>query len=94
MPDEHGALARLDAAFGLFSVGIAATPELEAAIASHADRLTKTMAPWATGGNYLNFSETKTDTHSAFDAETYSRLQAVRAQVDPHGVLQANHEIA
>jgi FAD/FMN-containing dehydrogenase len=94
VPDEHGALPTLDAAYAMFGVGIAATPEIGAVIAGHARALTETMAPWSTGSRYLNFSETKIDARSAFDAESYSRLQAVRAQVDPHGVLRANHEIA
>ncbi len=94
VPDVHGALPKLDAAFALFGVGIVATPELGIAVAGHARVLTATMEPWSTGSRYLNFSETGSDARSAFDAESYSRLQAVRAQIDPSGVLQANHEIA
>jgi len=94
VPEEHGALPALDAAYALFSVGIAATPELGVAVAAHARAVSETMEPWSTGGSYLNFAETRTDPRSAYPAETYSRLQAVRAQVDPSGLLQANHEIA
>jgi FAD/FMN-containing dehydrogenase len=94
VPEEHGALPKLDAAYALFSVGIAATPELGIAVAAHARAVTETMEPWSTGGSYLNFAESRTDTRTAYESETYCRLQAVRAQVDPARLMHANHEIA
>jgi FAD/FMN-containing dehydrogenase len=51
------------------------------------------MAPYGHGGHYLNFAETKVDTGSAYSADAYARLRAVRANVDPEGLFKANHEI-
>jgi hypothetical protein len=94
VPEEHGALARLDGQFAVFGVGIAATPEVGAAVEDSARALTEALRPWSTGSRYLNFSETPTDTRTAYEAETFARLQAVRAQVDPQRLLHANHELA
>jgi len=93
VPDDHGALPKLDAAAALFAVGIAATPELGIAVAAHARALAETMEPWSTGGTYLNFAEEPTDTRTAFPSETYQRLQSIRRQVDPDAIFQANHPI-
>jgi len=93
VPDDHGALPKLDAAAALFAVGIAATPELGIAVAAHARALAETMEPWSTGGTYLNFAEQPTDTRTAFPSETYQRLQSIRRQVDPDAIFQANHPI-
>lgn len=94
VPEEHGALAKLDAQFAVFGVGIAATPELGAAVVADARALTEALQPWSTGSHYLNFSETPTDTRTAYEADSLARLRAVRAQVDPHRLLHANHELA
>ncbi|MFP5362632.1 MAG: FAD-binding oxidoreductase [Thermoleophilia bacterium] len=92
-PGEHGALAKLDAAYAMFAVGVAATPELGVAVAGHAAALVETMHPWATGGSYLNFAERPTDTRTAYTTDAYERLRAIRRAVDPDGVFQANHAI-
>jgi len=92
-PEEHGALAKLDASVALFGVGIAATPEMGVAVAAHARVLAETMEPWCTGGTYLNLAEQPTDTRSAYPADVYERLQSIRRQVDPNGIFQANHAI-
>lgn len=92
VPEEHGALARMDAAYALFAVGIAPTPEIGAAVAGHAQARASAMAPWATG-SYLNFAEVPTDVRSGYDEETSARLQAVRTAVDPDGLIHANHPI-
>jgi len=49
---------------------------------------------WASGSAYLNLTERPVDTAIAYGADTYRRLQDVRARVDPDGLLRANHEIA
>jgi len=93
VPDEHGALPKLDAEFAMLGVGIAATPELGVAIAAHAHGLAEAMGPWSTGGNCLNFSEEPTDTRTGYTPDAYRRLQDIRRQVDPDGVFHANHPI-
>jgi FAD/FMN-containing dehydrogenase len=89
----HGALAKLDAKFVLFAGGLAIDPDVEAAILGHAARLKAALDPWVGTGQYLNFAEHAVDTSASFGAFTYRRLEAVKARVDPDGVIHANHSL-
>ena len=88
-----GALPRLDAAYAGFFVAIAATPEMAAQGLADARRLEQALAPWSSGRSFLNFTESRKDTRSAFDQDSFVRLGNVRATVDPEGVFVANHQI-
>lgn len=90
---RRGALAKLDAAFALFAVGIAMDDAMAAAAVRDAGRLVEAMQPWANGRSYLNFAETPTDVGTAYRDDDLRRLQAIRASVDPRGVMHANHQI-
>ena len=89
----HGALAKLDAPFILFTGGIAFDADMEAAVLDHAGRLKAGLEPWIMPGHYLNFAEHRVDTSESFGAFTYRRLQAVKARVDPGNVIHANHSL-
>jgi hypothetical protein len=89
-----GALPMLDAAFALFGVGMALTPEMRAAAVSDGRRLVEAMAPWTNGRSYLNFREGPTDVATGYRDDVLERLRRMRASVDPHSVMHANHEIA
>jgi FAD/FMN-containing dehydrogenase len=89
----HGALAKLDAQFVLFAGGLAVDAGMEAAVLAHAARVKAALAPWSGPGHYLNFAEHAVDTSASFGAFTYRRLQAVKARVDPEGVIHANHSV-
>jgi FAD/FMN-containing dehydrogenase len=93
--DAHGAgaLARVDAAYAGFFVAIAATPEMAAQGLVDAQRLEEALGPWSSGRSYLNFAETRVETETAFEHDTFVRLGTIRAEVDPDGVLVANHQI-
>jgi hypothetical protein len=43
---------------------------------------------------YLNFSEDDDDPSTFWTPEDYERLRAVKASVDPDGLIRANHAIA
>jgi len=51
------------------------------------------LAPYSAGREYSNFTEANGGADRFFDGETLARLRAVKADVDPEGVFQANHEI-
>jgi FAD/FMN-containing dehydrogenase len=55
--------------------------------------IAKGLAPWSSGRSYLNLAERPTDTRTAYPADTYRRLQALKTHTDPDGVFRANHEI-
>ena len=90
---EGGALSRLPGSYALFCAAVAPVPEAAAAGLADGAALVSAMAPWATGEHVLNFSDKVVDTATAFDAAAYDRLRAVKADVDPDGVFQANHEV-
>jgi FAD/FMN-containing dehydrogenase len=91
-PDRPSALPVLDGAFLLFAAGLVEGDD--DAVLTHARRVGGALAPWTNGRAYLNFSEHPIDTRRAFDADTFRRLQAVKARLDPYGVIHANHPIA
>jgi len=94
VPENAGALGRLDGAFALFAVGSPMSPELAAAIPPHLARVKATMSPWASEKVYVNFAERPAALRTAYRSDTVARLQAVKAQYDPYDLIQANHPIA
>jgi hypothetical protein len=89
-----GARSRLEAPYILFAVGVPATPELGAAIPPHLARVKAALAPWHAERVYLNFAEHPTDVSTAFGADAFAALQAVKAEYDPQDTIHANHAIA
>ena len=89
-----GALAELDAAYGLFAVGLPMTPELGAALPPALDRLVSAMEPWAADGGCFNFAERPCDVDAILPAETCDRLTETKRTWDPDGVIAANHAVA
>jgi FAD/FMN-containing dehydrogenase len=92
--EGHGALARIDGDYVMFAGGIAATPEMGAAVAQEAGGLVEALAPYGHGSHYLNFTEHRVDTRSAYSEDAYARLRSIRTTVDPEALFRANHEIA
>ena len=72
---------------------MAFNPDMEAAVLAHAGGLKAALEPWTARGHYLNFAEHEVDTSESFGAFTYRRLQAVKARLDPEGVIHANHAL-
>ncbi|MHA4817578.1 FAD-binding oxidoreductase [Streptomyces aculeolatus] len=54
------------------------------------------LAPWSTGGRYVNFLAgpgTERLTAEAYDAETYARLRVVKGKYDPENVFRHGHAV-
>jgi FAD/FMN-containing dehydrogenase len=88
-----GAVSAIDAAFALFAVGITPDEPAMGAVRAAVDAAQHAMAPWSTGGCYLNFAERRKAGSALFGAATFERLQAVKAAYDPANVIRANHEV-
>ena len=88
-----GALSHLPTEYALFCLAIAPVPELAELGLADARKVTAAMAPWSSGTHFLNFSEDRVDPRTGYDADAWTRLQAIRAAVDPAGVFLANHEV-
>ncbi|WP_219414822.1 BBE domain-containing protein [Pseudonocardia nigra] len=90
-PAVRSAVGNRDAAFSLMF--LASGP---AAIAARA-RLFAAMAPWGTGGVYLNFlsgADTAGDVARAYPADAWGRLRAIKAVHDPQNLFRINHNIS
>ncbi len=92
--DDAGALGRFRGAFATFAGGIPVDAAVAAGIETAIEHIDEALAPWDSGTRYLNFVEAPADTATMFAADAHARLRAIRAEVDPDGLLQANHEIA
>ena len=94
VPDGAGARSHIAAPYVFFAVGVPATPELAAAIPGSLAAMKAALAPWKAEGEYLNFAEHPVDVSTAFDADTFAALQAVKAKYDGDDTIHANHAIA
>jgi FAD/FMN-containing dehydrogenase len=89
-----GALPSLEGRFVLFAGGIAATPEMAAQGLADAARVVGSVRPWVASTHYLNFAEEPIDVGSAFGRTEWQRLSRICGEVDPDGVVLANHPVS
>ncbi|MDT4893540.1 MAG: hypothetical protein QOE97_2575 [Pseudonocardiales bacterium] len=87
-----GAVTGLDAQFAMFAVGIAPSEEAAAAVRESVDAVQCALAPWATGGAYVNFAERRKADTALFGASA-RRLREVKAAYDPADVIRGNHAV-
>jgi FAD/FMN-containing dehydrogenase len=92
-PEGAGALGALPGNFSLFASGVVPGPDAVSAVQEALDGLRSAMAGYETGRSYANFVERPVDPATLFAPEDYERLQAVRAAVDPDGLMAAAHAI-
>src|SRR3954447_987636 len=88
-----GAVTGFDAAFAMFAVGITPTPEAGVAVRAAVDAVQNRLAPWSTGHVYLNFAERHKAGSALFEADTFRRLQQVKATYDPADLIRSNHPV-
>ena len=89
----HGAVGGIDADYVLFLCGMALDANMGAFMKDFAVRIKSAMAPWSTPGQYLNFAEDAVDPSLSHDADTWTRLKAVKTRLDPENLIHANHAI-
>ena len=68
-------------------------PAVVAALEAHFAIVGSALAPQSSGRQYLNFAERQVDPVAFYGEETYARLRAVKAEVDPLEIFRGNHEI-
>jgi FAD/FMN-containing dehydrogenase len=90
---HHGARATLAGSYLMFAVGLVTAPDQLSAVTEQAEGIASALAQWAEG-SYANFVEVPSDARGFYDDETWRRLLAVRAKVDPDRLFRANHEVA
>jgi FAD binding domain len=90
---EHGALASIEAEYGLYAVGVAPTPEIGEAIRAHIEGIKDAVEPWTAGHAYLNFADTRRDPGTFWAEQAHRRLARIKQQVDPDGLVRSNHPV-
>jgi FAD/FMN-containing dehydrogenase len=93
VPAGAGAAGSLDGEYLLFSVGLLMGPDAAEPVLSALARFKAAMARYDNGSAYLNFAEHPADPATFFSDESYARLRAIRAAVDPEGRMVGNHPI-
>jgi FAD/FMN-containing dehydrogenase len=92
-PADGGAAASFDADLLMFAVGITPVPEAVPVVRAAIMSVQEALRPWWTGGSYLNFAEEPRTPDELFGEETAARLRAVKAAVDPTGLIRSNHPV-
>jgi FAD/FMN-containing dehydrogenase len=88
-----GALSRFDGEYLYFAAGIPMDPAVVAALEAHFAIVGSVLAAQSSGNHYLNFAERPVDPVAFYGEQTYARLRAIKAEVDPLEIFRGNHEI-
>ncbi|GGM06973.1 FAD-binding oxidoreductase [Nakamurella endophytica] len=88
---DGGAVDHLPGRFLGFTGGMVPVPEALPVVRAAVHRLVDAVQPWRSGRDYLNFREAADDPARFFDPATLQLLRALRAELDPAGVLRSNH---
>ncbi|TQS40369.1 FAD-binding oxidoreductase [Cryptosporangium phraense] len=92
-PEQPDAVSNRDAAYTLFMAGFG---EADATRSAEAEVIRR-MAPWSTGGMYLNFmaeDDASPDAvRHAYRPDVYQRLRRLKRRVDPTNTFRLNHNI-
>ena len=89
-----GALSHVEAEFALYGVGIAMSPVMGAAAATHVDVIREALSSWESDTTYLNFAERDIAGDRLFGPYAHHRLRAVKAAYDPADLFRSNHPVA
>jgi hypothetical protein len=88
-----GSLAEIPAPFMMYGVGLVQDPAQLPAIRGQVQAVTSAMAPWAASQRFFNLSETGRPADAFWPKPTFDRLRQVKAAVDPHNIVRANHPV-
>ena len=88
-----GAVRPVTESFQVFALGVPAVPELAAAIPHAFAAVDATLGRLASGRRMPNFIGEGQDDATGYDAERLARLQAIKRERDPHGVIRSNKPV-
>ena len=88
-----GALPSIDAAYGMYAVGMAVTPDVKQAIDNRLGLLSEALSPWRSQHGYFNFDDRPGNAERLFPHATYQRLRTIKATYDPGDLFMSNHPI-
>jgi FAD/FMN-containing dehydrogenase len=88
---DHGALDTVDAGFVLYGVGMAMSPQMDAAVEASLAHALERMAPWSADRTLLSFAEGQPGMRRSFPPAVADRLVALKRRYDPENRIVANH---
>jgi hypothetical protein len=91
-PAGAGSLGSLRGEYLAFGAGILADSN-QRDLATALDRFRDALTPYDNGTLYYNFSEAPANSARFYPDDAYARLRHLRAEVDPDGLIVANHPI-
>jgi FAD/FMN-containing dehydrogenase len=97
VPAEATAFAGREARWNTTFLSVWTDEEHDEWMVGAARSYSKSLAPWALGGGYLNYASEAAGAgglETEFGVERYERLRAVKRQFDPDNLLRFNHNIA
>jgi hypothetical protein len=96
VPPEATAFAGREAAYNATFIAVWEDAADDEQRISSARGFTSLLAPWATGGGYINYaSESVGDgLQTEYGAERYARLRDVKRRYDPDNRFRFNHNIS
>ena len=93
VPEGSGAAESVRGDYLYFVAGLAADAAMQQAVLRAGERAVMALSAYDNGSAYLNFVEEPADASAFYSDAAYARLQAIRAAVDPHGLMVGNHPI-
>lgn len=90
---DAGALPGVEGAFLLFAAALAVGNGTARQGEADAQDVMDAMGAWQSRRLYLNFVEQHCEVSTGYDPAAWQRLVDIRADVDPRGLLLANHEV-
>lgn len=90
---RHGAFGTLRGSFATFAAGLTPDAAATAAVRDRLEMVRAVLEPYDTGYAFPNFAMRATEATRLFPDAALSRLRQIRADVDPHGLFAAKHQI-
>ncbi len=88
-------VASLGGPFIFFAVGMAATPQMTAALEADLGLMRAALTPFMSRKRYANWVEHPgVDAAEKWEAETLAHLRAVKEAIDPDDVVRSNHPLS
>ena len=96
VPEDATASSHRDAPYMWHPIACWSDPADTASTISWVREASEAMAPFTTGGVYLNFEQDEGTEHvrAGFGSEKYARLAALKDQYDPENLFRINQNIA
>ncbi len=91
---EDGPQSGLSERYSFFTLGVPAVPELVGPIEAGFTAVREALAEQTSARGFFNFRGSSSDASSCFSPEVSERLRAVKAAVDPAGVIRSNRPTA